>query len=280
VSKATKRERQKENRERAREERERLMKRDRRTKAARNLLILLAPIAIIAIIISATSGSSSDTTSFDKNKGYTATIETSEGNIVVALDAKNAPIATKHFVELVDKKFYDGLCIDRLSPDFVIQGGSPRCDQQGGSGTSVSGETPTDHYPIGTLAAAKQSSDPAGTFDSQFFIVTGSKGLTLPDDYASFGTVTSGLDVAQKIEKLAVQPGTEKPVAKITIKRIRITVTAKPAASISPSSGSSSTTATSAPATTSTSAASTSSSTTATSSTTASSSTTTTTTKP
>ena len=226
MSKATKRERQKENRERAREERERLMKRDRQMKALRGLLILLAPIAIIAIIISATSGS--DTPSFDKNKGYTATVETSEGNFVLALDAKTAPIATKHFVELADKKFYDGLCIDRLSQDFVIQGGSPKCDQQGGSGTSVSGEVPTDHYPIGALAAAKSGTDPAGTFDSQFFVVTGSKGATLPNDYARFGTVISGLDVAQKIEKLAVQPGTEKPAKKITITRIRIKVTAKP----------------------------------------------------
>ena len=231
MSKTTKRERQKENRERARVERERMMKRDRRMKAARSVLFLLVPVVIIAIIISAVSGDDTSAVAFNKNKNYTATIETSEGTIVVALDAKHAPTATKRFVELADKHYYDGLCFDRLSPDFVIQGGSPKCDQQGGEGHSVVGEIPTDHYPVGSLAAAKTGSDPAGTFDSQFFVVTGSKGATLPNDYARFGSVTSGLDVAQKIEKLAVKPNTESPVSKVTIKRIRITVSSQPIAS-------------------------------------------------
>ena len=232
MSKTTKRERQKENRERARIERERMMKRDRRMKTARSVLFLLVPVVIIAIIISAVSGDNKKSaTAFDKNKSYTATIETSEGTIVAALDAKQAPKATKRFVELADKHYYDGLCFDRLSPDFVIQGGSPKCDQQGGEGHSVVGEVPTDHYPVGSLAAAKTGSDPAGTFDAQFFVVTGSKGATLPNDYARFGTVTSGIDVAQKIEKLAVTPGTEAPATKVIIKRIRISVTKTPIAS-------------------------------------------------
>ena len=243
MSKATKRERQKENRERAREERERLLKRDRQMKTLRGFLILLVPIAILVFVINAQGD---DAAAFDKTKGYTATIQTSEGNIVIALDAKKAPIATKHFVELVDKKFYDGLCIDRLSQDFVIQGGSPNCDQKGGPGTTVSGELPTDHYPIGTLAAAKSGSEPAGTFGSQFFVVTGSRGATLPNDYARFGTVIAGLDVAQKIEKLPIKPGLSKtdgaPVTKITIKRITIKVTPKPVTSIASNGSGSSTT--------------------------------------
>ena len=266
MSKATKRERQKENRERAREERERLIKRDRRMKATRGLLFLLAPLAVIAIIVAATSGD--DSKSFDTTKGYTATIETSEGTIVMALDAKKAPKATEHFVGLVNKKYYDGLCFDRLATDFVIQGGSPKCDQQGGAGTSVKGELPTDHYPIGALGAAKTPSDPPGTFDAQFFIVTGSQGAALPNDYARFGTVISGLDVAQKIEKLAV-PGTQKPASTIIIKRIRITVSAKPSATTSTSSTSTSSSSTSSTTPSST-----------TSSSTSSSSTTSTTTKP
>jgi cyclophilin family peptidyl-prolyl cis-trans isomerase len=228
VSKATKRERQKENRERARIERDRLVKRDRQMKTLRGFAILAVIFVVGLLIINALS-SSDNSSALDKNKFYSATIETSQGNIVVALDAKKAPVATQHFIDLVNKKFYDGLCIDRLSRDFVIQGGSPKCDAKGGSGSSVNGETPTDHYPIGSLAAAKTGSAPAGTFDSSFFIVTGSQGGTLPNDYARFGKVISGLDVAQKIEKLPLTPSSPtnpndgKPVSKITIKRIRIT---------------------------------------------------------
>ena len=47
------------------------------------------------------------------------------------------------------------------------------------------GELPKDHYPVGALAAAKTGKIRAGSFDSQFFIVTGSKGATLPNDYAA-----------------------------------------------------------------------------------------------
>ena len=74
----------------------------------------------------------------------------------------------------------------------------------GGSGRPpVVGETPADSYPIGSLAAAKTGADPPGTFDCQFFIVTGENGASLPNDYARFGSVTSGMDVAKKIEGLA-----------------------------------------------------------------------------
>ena len=59
-------------------------------------------------------------------------------------------------------------------------------------GYTVKGEVPTDHYPVGSLAAAKSGTDPAGTFGSTFFIVTGANGATLPNDYARFGSVTSG----------------------------------------------------------------------------------------
>jgi cyclophilin family peptidyl-prolyl cis-trans isomerase len=242
VSKATKRERQKENRERARVERDRLVKRDRQMKTLRGFAILAAIFVAGLLIINALSSSDSGS-AFDKNKFYTATVQTSEGDIAISLDAKNAPIATKHFIDLVDKKYYDGLCIDRLARDFVIQGGSPKCDQQGGAGKSVNGEVPKDHYPVGSLAAAKGGSDPAGTFDAQFFLVTGSQGATLPNDYARFGSIISGLDVAQKIEQMPIAGGGTdgKPVSKITIKRIRIASTNKAPTAASTSSSTPST---------------------------------------
>jgi cyclophilin family peptidyl-prolyl cis-trans isomerase len=220
VSKADKRERQKENRERAREERERLLRRERQVKTFRSLLFVLVPIMVILIVVSLTSGS--DDAKAKSVPPAWATIATSAGTMVAKLDTTNAPVASKRFIALAKKGYYDGLCFDRLSPDFVIQGGSPKCDQQGGEGHPVKGEVPKDHYPLGSLAAAKTGSDAPGTFDSQFFIVTGSKGATLPNDYARFGSLVSGVDVAQAIEKLPVQPGTEKPVDKITITKVTI----------------------------------------------------------
>jgi cyclophilin family peptidyl-prolyl cis-trans isomerase len=251
VSKADKRERQKENRERAREERERLQKRDRQMKTFRSLLIVLVPIMVILVVVSLTSGgsdsakastptackdpvknpvrtfSAAPTTQIDPSLKYTATVCTSEGVITLALDPKTAPIATNNFVFLAQNGFYDGLTFHRAAKDFVIQGGDPAGDGSGGPGYTVTGEVPTNHYPVGSLAAAKGSSDPAGTMGSQFFIVTGKGGASLPNDYARYGTVTNGLSVAQKIEGFAPSNGDGTPTKKVTINKIAITADGK-----------------------------------------------------
>jgi peptidyl-prolyl cis-trans isomerase B (cyclophilin B) len=251
VSKAAKRERQKENRERAREERERMLRRQRQMKTLRSLAFVLVPIMVILIVVSLTTGSDSDaktatdplcknpvknpTRSFtaapantiDASVNYTATVCTSEGVITLALDPKQAPIATNNFVFLAQNGFYDGLAFHRAAKDFVIQGGDPKGDGSGGPGYSVTGEVPTDHYPVGALAAAKTGADPAGSFGSQFFIVTGKNGATLPNDYARFGSVTKGLPVAQKIESFAPSGGDGAPSKKVSIDKITITAGGK-----------------------------------------------------
>jgi cyclophilin family peptidyl-prolyl cis-trans isomerase len=235
VSKANKRERQRENRERAREERERMMRREKQWRTVRGMLFLLIPVAAVFLVIALTSGddsaksdtpkrsySSAPKQTIDPAKTYTATITPSEGVITAALDAKNAPVATNNFVFLARHHFYDGLCIDRAARGYVIQGGSPKCDRQGGPGYTVKGEVPTDHYPVGSVAAAKGDGDAAGSFGSQFFIVTGDQGGALPNDYARFGSVDGGMEVAQKIDALAPTNGDGTPTKKVTIEKITI----------------------------------------------------------
>jgi cyclophilin family peptidyl-prolyl cis-trans isomerase len=135
-----------------------------------------------------------------------------------------AQIAASHFAALAREGFYDGLTFHRVIDGFMIQGGDPNGDGTGGSGREVDGEIPTDNYPIGSLAAAKTGTDPAGTFDAQFFIVTGPQGATLPNDYARFGRVVEGLDVAQAIAKLQALPA-DTPSETITIESIAIAET-------------------------------------------------------
>jgi cyclophilin family peptidyl-prolyl cis-trans isomerase len=228
------------------------MKRDRRMRAMRGLLFVLVPVAIIFVIIYLVSDSGDDGDSggaaagtcreipddykppkkdegqqppnltIDPSKTYTATIKTSCGTMTAKLDAQKAPNATNNFVYLAREGFYDGLCFDRASKDFVIQGGAPKCDQQGGPGYSVAGEVPTDNYPVGSLAGAKGGDEPAGTFGSQFFVVTGSGGASLPNDYARFGSLTKGLPVAEEIEALAPEAGDGPPEQKVVIDEITI----------------------------------------------------------
>ncbi|MGH9001616.1 MAG: peptidylprolyl isomerase, partial [Acidimicrobiia bacterium] len=159
----------------------------------------------------------------DPAKKYTATMETSCGKIVIELDAKNAPVGANNFVFLSREKFYDGLGFHRVIQDFVVQGGDPKGDGTGGPGYDVPAEPPKDKFKIGDLAAAKSQADPAGTMGSQFFLITGSRGAALPNDYARFGTITDGVKVAQKLESFG-QPD-ETPSRNLYILSVTITET-------------------------------------------------------
>lgn len=236
MSKANKRERQRENRDRAREERARIAKRDKQWRTTRGLLYFLVPLALVFVAIAVFRGGDDKASStperhfdtppkmtIDEAASYTAKIETSEGTMTAALDAKGAPVATNNFVFLARKGFYDGLKFHRIVKDFVIQGGDPKGNGSGGPGYTVQGEVPTDHYPIGSLAAAKTGAEKPGTFGSQFFIVTGQNGTTLPNEYARFGRVGQGLDVAKKIESYAPAEDGQPPTKDVTIKKITIT---------------------------------------------------------
>ena len=157
-----------------------------------------------------------------KNVTPTASIQTNFGCIIVQLDTAHAPKAAGRFISLAKAGFYNGLTFHRVVPDFVIQGGDPKGDGTGGSGKpAVVGEVPTDGYPLGSLAAAKTGTDPDGTFDCQFFIVTGQAGTQLPNQYARFGKVVVGMDVAKKIEGLA--PGGDgPPTQKVTMVKVTV----------------------------------------------------------
>ena len=247
MSKSDKRERQKQNRAAAQAAKEAAEKRTRRNRTVRNLAILLVPVAAI-FAWSQWRGSEGDSTStssstgakptsttattrttrpvtsttIDASKQYTATMETSKGRIVLSLDAANAPIATNHFVQLARSGYYDGLTFHRVIPEFVIQGGDPAGDGTGTPPSSVTGEVPKGAYPLGAIAAAKTSTAPAGTFGDQFFIVTGVQGRSLSPDYATWGVITRGLDVAQSISN-APRDASDKPLSTVRIFSVRIT---------------------------------------------------------
>jgi cyclophilin family peptidyl-prolyl cis-trans isomerase len=158
----------------------------------------------------------------DPAKTYTATMETSEGTIVIALDAAAAPTSVNNFVYLTRNGFYDGLLVNRAAKNFVIQTGSPNNTQSGGPGYTVQAELPTAAYEVGSVAWAKMGTEPAGTAGSQFFIGTGSNITSLPRDYGYLGKVTQGLDVAQKITGFAPASGDGPPSPSVTLTKVTI----------------------------------------------------------
>jgi cyclophilin family peptidyl-prolyl cis-trans isomerase len=238
VPSADKRARQKENARAARLQREAAAKRRKRTRST--IIFGVGGALIVGLFVIASIAGSDDKetaptstttttttvtpvadTKLDPAKTYTATIGTNFGDIVLTLDSKNAPLGAAHFVTLANNGVYDGSRWHRIIKDFVIQGGAPGGDLSRDYGKSVVGEVPKGAYKLGDIAAAKLDSDPAGTFDSQFFIVTGADGESLPPDYADFGTVTSGMDVVRKIEALPTD-ATDEPTETATIEKVTI----------------------------------------------------------
>jgi peptidyl-prolyl cis-trans isomerase B (cyclophilin B) len=133
------------------------------------------------------------------SKDYVVTLKTNCGEIKIALDVKRAPKTSSSFASLVSKGFYDGLTFHRVLADFVIQGGDPLGNGQGGPGYNVVEKAPRDlEYKRGVVAMAKAGVDPSGASGSQFFIVT-AENAGLPPDYALVGKVKSGFGAINRI---------------------------------------------------------------------------------
>ncbi|MFL5845241.1 MAG: peptidylprolyl isomerase [Solirubrobacteraceae bacterium] len=155
-------------------------------------------------------------------KAYTVTMKTNCGEIVIALDVKRAPKTAASFASLVDKGFYDGLTFHRVLADFVIQGGDPLGNGQGGPGYNVIEKPPADlRYRRGVVAMAKAGVDPPGASGSQFFIVT-AEDAGLPPDYALVGKVKSGFGAINRIVAEPVDGPAGVPNSPIVIEKATI----------------------------------------------------------
>jgi cyclophilin family peptidyl-prolyl cis-trans isomerase len=141
-----------------------------------------------------------------KNRTYTATLQTSCGDIVVELLADRAPQTVNSFVFLAEQGYFDGTRIHRLDTSIdVIQAGDPTGTGTGSPGYAIPDELLGDEsYVPATLAMANAGPNTGG---SQFFIITGPNGANLDANpaYTIFGTVIAGLEVAQEIQDLPIQ---------------------------------------------------------------------------
>jgi peptidyl-prolyl cis-trans isomerase B (cyclophilin B) len=158
----------------------------------------------------------------DPSKSYTAVVETTCGTFEIELDAERAPRTGYSFASLAKQGFFEGLLFHRIVPGFVIQGGDPQGNGQGGPGYKVVEAPPDDLvYSKGVVAMAKTATDKRGASGSQFFVVTG-EDAGLPADYALLGKVTKGIEVVDRIGVVETDPTTEAPVDPVIIKSIEI----------------------------------------------------------
>jgi len=157
----------------------------------------------------------------DPSKRYTATMETSMGSLVIALDPIAAPRTVNNFVYLAAQHYYDGVIFHRIINGFMCQGGDPDGSGRGGPGYKFGDELPKPgKYQIGSLAMANAGPNTNG---SQFFIVSGPSGCSLPPLYSLFGQVVKGLDIVEMMQNVPTGPG-DRPKTDVVIKSVAITV--------------------------------------------------------
>lgn len=133
----------------------------------------------------------------DSVKNPAAVIHTKKGDVRIELFAADAPMTVDNFIRLARSGFYNGLAFVRVVPNFVIQGGDPRGDQNGGPGYQIRDEINLRQYGTGTVGMALSGKDTGG---SQFFI-THSPQPHLDGGYTIFGQVTEGMDVVNRIAR-------------------------------------------------------------------------------
>ena len=167
--------------------------------------------------------------------GTYATLETSEGTIVVRLFEKEAPKTVANFVELAEGKrewthpstrkkskdrLYDGTIFHRVIPDFIIQGGDPQGNGMGGPGYQFEDETKGSPYKLdkpGLLAMANAGPNTNG---SQFFI-TVAPTTWLTGKHTIFGEVVEGQDVVKTISEVA-RNRQDRPAKDVIVKKVTI----------------------------------------------------------
>ncbi len=135
----------------------------------------------------------------DPSKTYTATIKTSKGDMVVALEAEQAPKAVNNFVTLANLGFYDGTPVNQVTPGQVVIIGSPDNQPTSDAGYQFDAETNLDVIPaVGSVAyipSQATASDPILHSSSQLLIALIDPPVEANADFSFFGQVVDGVDV-------------------------------------------------------------------------------------
>ena len=125
----------------------------------------------------------------------TATVVTTRGSFTIEFSPDDAPLTVDNFLQLAKRGYFNGQTIPRVVPNFVVQAGDPRGDQNGGPGYQIRceiNETPFERAAVGMALSGKD------TGGSQWF-VTHSPQPHLDGGYTVFGRVVRGMEVVDNI---------------------------------------------------------------------------------
>jgi cyclophilin family peptidyl-prolyl cis-trans isomerase len=128
---------------------------------------------------------------------FEAEIRTARGIAIFDLDAEEAPMTVESFRALAARRFFDGIVIHRVVPDFVVQSGDPRGDGSGGPGYAIRDEINPLRYRRGAVGMALSGADTGG---SQWFVTLAPQ-LHLDGGYTVFGRVREGAELFDRTEQ-------------------------------------------------------------------------------
>ncbi len=170
----------------------------------------------------------SDFAETDRKTDYVKITVKDHGDIIIRLRDDEAPKTVKNFKKLVDDGFYDGLTFHRIKENFVIQGGDPKGDGTGDSGTTIKGEfSANGHYNDishikGVISMARETAADSGS--CQFFICNDDASASLDGSYAAFGYVVAGLETVDSISAVEVKDNgsgeKSSPVSPVIIEKV------------------------------------------------------------
>ena len=155
------------------------------------------------------------------------TITMEDGRIMRGeLYPEKAPNTVNNFISLANRGFYDGLTFHRVIPGFMIQGGCPEGTGMGGPGYEINGEFAANGFrqndlihETGVLSMARtMAPNSAG---SQFFVMV-APAPHLDGQYAAFGKITEGQDVAIDISRVQRSMMNDKPKQPVVMATVRV----------------------------------------------------------
>lgn len=148
------------------------------------------------------------------------------GVIEGELYPEKAPQSVYNFIDLANHNFYDGLIFHRVIPGFMIQGGCPDGTGMGGPGYEINGEFKANGFAqndllhtTGVLSMARtMAPNSAG---SQFFVMV-APAPHLDGQYAAFGQILEGQDVAIDISRVQRNMLNDKPKKPVVMASVRV----------------------------------------------------------
>ena len=134
------------------------------------------------------------------------------GTITLEIDADTAPVTASNFLNLAKKGFYNNLTIYRAINGFAIYGGDPNKNGTGTSGETITGEFNSNGYnnPLsnvrGAIGMARGVNKNSAS--CQFYILQ-NNATYLDGEFAVFGSVTSGMEIIDRIASSIQVTGTD-----------------------------------------------------------------------